>query len=80
MTPIVVVPPESAKFVLTANVPALELNIFVLQGFHVETNCWNGIHRLVHFEFVKNSGLTSGIKAEEEDSNISSELTKSSPD
>ena len=80
MTSFVEVLPERAYIVWTLDVPALELDIFVLQGFHVKSNCWNGIHSLVHFEFVKDGGLTSGVKAEEEDANISSDWSKSGPD
>lgn len=35
----VVVPPKWSNFVLTADVPYVELHIFVCHGFNIETNC-----------------------------------------
>lgn len=34
----VIVPPKRADFVLTANIPYVEFDIFVCDGFHVETD------------------------------------------
>ena len=42
-----VVLPEAAKFVLATDVPAVELEVLVLERLHVEANRRNGIDCLI---------------------------------
>ena len=68
--------PERSELVLAADVPALELNVLVLQGLHVEANRRNRVHCLVHLELVKDGCLARCIKTEEEDANIATEAAE----
>ena len=77
MAAIVVVAPQFAQRVLTTDVPALELNIFVLKSLHVEPNIRDGIDCLVHLELVEYPSLACRIKAEEKDANVALVSSKS---
>lgn len=46
--------PKRADLVLTANIPDIELYVFVCDGLDVETDSWNCGDILVQLQFVKN--------------------------
>ena len=73
MAAVIVVTPESPEFILATDVPALELDILVLQCFHVESNGWNGVHSLVHLEFVEDCCFAGCVESKKEDADVASE-------
>ena len=54
--------PEGADFVLTADVPYGEGDVFVFYRFHVESDRRNRRHNLAQFQFVQDRSLTGGIQ------------------
>ena len=47
-------PPKRSNLVLTADIPNVEFDILVGDGFDVEAYCWNCGNTLVELEFVQN--------------------------
>ena len=68
----IVVSPKRSDFVLSAHVPNIHCEFLVFYGFHIESNGWNGLHRLVAFVLqpVKDGGLSSVVKPQDEDSDL----------
>lgn len=54
--------PQRTNLILTADVPYSERNVFVLDGFDVESDGRNRGHDLAQFQFVENRGFSSRVK------------------
>ena len=54
--------PQRPNFVLTADVPNGETDIFVFNGFNIETNGWNGGDNFAQLQFVQDGSFSSGVK------------------
>ena len=46
--------PQGSYLVLSANIPHIELDIFVGDGLNVEADSWDGGNVLVQLELVEN--------------------------
>ena len=46
--------PQGSDLVLPANVPDVELCVFICDGLDVEADCGDGCDVLVEFQFVEN--------------------------
>lgn len=66
----VVVAPERTNLVLSAYVPHVEFDVFVLDSFDVESDSGDGGYRLVEFELVQDGCLTGGIETEHQDAHL----------
>jgi len=62
-----VVVPQVAKFELTADVPAVEREVLVLERLHVKADRRDGVHCLVQFHLVEDGGLAGGVEAEHQE-------------
>ena len=61
-----VVLPESPESILTADVPAAELEVLVSYSLSIESNRWNGVDCLVELEFVQDGRFASCVESKEE--------------
>ena len=58
--------PKRSESCLATNIPAVELKIFVLDIFDIESDGGYRVDCLVQLELVKNGGLSGSIEAEEQ--------------
>jgi len=65
-----VVPPEGTDLVLTSDIPHGEVDILVLHGLHVETDCGDGGHDLTELKLIQDGGLTGGVETDHKDPHI----------
>ena len=61
-----VVLPQGAQHLLAADVPAVKLDVLVLQRLNIEANRWNRVDRLVQLHLEENGRLAGSVKAEYE--------------
>jgi len=62
--------PQWTDFVLTADIPDGEGDVFVLDGFHVEADGGNGGDDLAQLELVQHGGLAGGVQADHQDAHL----------
>ena len=55
---------------LAADVPRVELNVLVLESFHVEADGWDGVDDFSELHLVQDGGLACGIETDHEDSHF----------
>ena len=67
---VVVVLPEAAQLVLTADVPTVELKVLVLESLNVEADCGDGVHCFVQLHLVEDRGLAGGVEPENEEAHL----------
>ena len=65
-----VVGPEGAQLELASNVPAIELDALVLEGFDVEANGGDRVDDLVELHLVEDGGLAGGVEAQHEEAHL----------
>jgi hypothetical protein len=62
------VSPQDSDLVLATDVPNVELDVLELDGFHVETDGWDGVEDFAQLQLVNDGGLASGIQTEHQNS------------
>jgi len=65
-----IVPPERTDLILTSDIPHGEVDVLVLDSFHIETDCGDSSHDLTELKFIKNGSLTSSIKTDHKNPHI----------
>lgn len=59
-----VVAPEGSELGLATDVPAIEFDVFVLEGLHVEADRGDRVDHLVELQLVENCSLARGVQAQ----------------
>jgi len=65
-----IVPPERSNFVLAADVPDGEGNVFVFDSFDVEADGRNGGDDFAQFQLVENGGFTGRVQPHHQNSHF----------
>jgi len=73
-----VMSPQGSDLVLSTNIPDGELNVLVLDGLNVESNCGDGCDDFTELQLVQNCGLSGSIQTNHQNSHLllSPELIK----
>jgi len=67
---LVVMAPQWADLILATDIPHGEADVLVLDGLDVESNGWDRSNDLTELQLVQNSGLTSGIETDHQDTHF----------
>jgi len=62
--------PQGPDFVLTADIPDGEGNVFVFDGFDVEADGRNGGDNLAEFQLVEDRRFTGGVQPDHQDAHL----------
>jgi len=65
-----VMPPQRPNLVLSSDIPYGELNVLVLDGLDVESDCWDSRDDFTKLELVKDGGLSSCVQTNHQDSHL----------
>ena len=62
--------PQRSDFILAADVPHCEADVFELNGFNIESDRGNGSNNFTQLQFVQDRGLTRGIQPHHQNSHF----------
>jgi len=65
-----VMSPQWSNFVLSTNIPHGELDVLVLDGLNVESNCRNGCDNFTKLQLVENGSLSGSIQTDHQNSHL----------
>jgi len=65
-----VMPPQRPDLVLSSDIPYGELNVLVLDSLNIESDCWDSRDDFTQLELVEDSGLSSGVQTNHQDSHL----------
>jgi len=65
-----VMPPQRPDLVLSSDIPHGELDVLVLDGLDVESDCWDSGDDLTKLELVEDGGLSGSIQTNHQDSHL----------